>query len=261
MTAKTASALIIGNEILSGRTQDSNLGHLGKKLMGKGVRLMHARVLPDIEDEIVRHLNECRAVHDYVFTSGGIGPTHDDITSAGVAKAFGVPLVLNAEARARLTRHYGGEDQLNPGRLRMATLPQGAVLIDNPISTAPGFRLGNVFVLAGVPKIMQSMLDSVLPQLAGGPPILSRTIGCLIPESVIADGLRSIAASYPDLEIGSYPYFRMTGYGLSLVLRGTDPARLGPAAEELCALIRSLGGDPVRLDSESAVQAPHTAAQ
>ncbi len=261
MSAKTACVLIIGNEILTGRTQDVNLGHIGKKLLEVGVRLQHARVVPDVAEEIIRNVQECSAAYDYVFTTGGIGPTHDDITAENVAKAFNVPLEPNPEARARLLRHYGSEEHLNAARLRMAMIPQGAALIDNPVSTAPGFRIKNVFVMAGVPRIMQAMLDGILPTLAGGPPIKTRAVGCFLPESLVAEGLTALASRYADLDIGSYPYFRPGGYGLSLVVRGSDLKRLDQAVSDLCRLIESLGGSPVLLDEESADPAPDSQSQ
>lgn len=242
---KTACIIIIGNEILTGRTQDANIAYIGKSLMAAGIKLMQARVIPDIESEIIENINSCRAWYDYVFTSGGIGPTHDDITSECVAKAFGLKHVMNKEALARLVKHYGGEEYLNEGRLRMAMMPEGAALIDNPVSTAPGIHVENVYVMAGVPRIMQAMLDGILPKLQGGPPIKSRTVNCFVPESVIASELRKIAETYSDLDIGSYPYFRLGGFGLSLVVRGTDEKRIAAAIEALCALIRSHGDQPV----------------
>ncbi len=245
---KTACVVIIGNEILTGRTQDINLIYIAEKFMQAGIRLAHARVIADIEDDIVKNIREVSAAYDYVLTTGGIGPTHDDITAQSVAKAFNVPHVLNEEARARLLKHYADPAMLTPPRLRMATLPEGASLIDNPVSAAPGFRIKNVFVMAGVPKIMQAMLDSVIPQLQGGPPILSKSMGVSLPESKIAAQLGELAARYPDLDIGSYPYFKPTGYGLSLVIRGSDKPLLEKAFAELFALITHLGGQPVALD-------------
>ncbi|WP_207460405.1 molybdopterin-binding protein [Azospirillum sp. SYSU D00513] len=239
----TAAVLIVGNEILSGRTKDVNLAHIAETLMGIGVLVREARVVPDLEEEIVAAVNALRARYDYVFTTGGIGPTHDDITSACVAKAFGVALELNAEAVARLERHYA-PGQLNEARLRMAHVPAGATLIDNPISQAPGFRIGNVFVMAGVPQIMRAMLDGLLPKLQGGPAQHARTVACELAEGNIAAGLGALQDRYPELEIGSYPYFRNGFFGVSLVLRGTDEARLDAATEELAGLVRDLGGTP-----------------
>src|ERR1043166_5255873 len=255
---KTACALIIGNEILTGRTLDINLGFIGAKLMGIGVKLAHARTIPDTEEEIIRNLNEVRPRYDYVFTTGGIGPTHDDITAASVAKAFGVGYGLHPEARARLIRHYNGEQNLNPGRERMAMMPEGVRLIDNPVSAAPGFIIGNVHVRGGAPPIRQAMREGLLPPLAGAPPILTRTIGCRLPESKIAADLGEVAARYaPEVEIGSYPWYRAGGaLGLSLVLRGTELARLQAAEEELCAVIQKLGDTPVRAEEDPSAASP-----
>ncbi len=240
----TAAVLIIGNEILSGRTQDVNLAYLGSQLNAVGIRLREARVVADEEDEIVRAVNECRARYDYVFTTGGIGPTHDDITAACVAKAFGLPLVRNPEAVAVLERHYP-PGQLNEARLRMASTPLGATLIANPVSAAPGFQIDNVFVMAGVPSIMRAMFDGLKHRLAGGAPMLSATVVTDLGEGVIAKDLAALQGRYGDVEIGSYPWFRAGRFGTSLVLRGTDAARLAAAAEEVRALIRALGGEPI----------------
>ena len=240
----SAAVLIIGNEILSGRTKDVNLGYLAEELTKLGVRLREARVIADMEGDIVAAVNDCRARYDYVFTTGGIGPTHDDITSASVARAFGVPLVLDERARVMLARNYppGG---LNEARLRMAHVPQGATLIDNPVSAAPGFHMGNVFVMAGVPSIMRAMFDGVKDKLVGGWPMLSRTVSAFLGEGIIAAGLGALQQRYPDLDIGSYPFFRQGRFGASLVLRGTGQARLDAAARELRALIGELGAEPI----------------
>lgn len=237
----SACALIIGNEILSGRTQDANLAFLGKRLNEAGIRLLEARVIPDVEETVVATLNAVRDQFTYVFTTGGIGPTHDDITAACVAKAFGVPLILNSEARALLEAHYP-PGQLNEARLRMAHTPEGAHLIENPISIAPGFQIGNVFVLAGIPRIMQAMVDSVLPRLAGGDPLLSRSLTVEMPEGRVAKDLGALQADYPDVEMGSYPFTRDGRFGTRLVLRSTDPARLAEAAERLDRIVTDLGG-------------------
>jgi molybdenum cofactor synthesis domain-containing protein len=239
----TAALLIIGNEILSGRTKDANLPFLAEKLNGIGVRLREARVVPDIEAEIIDAVNALRARYDYVFTTGGIGPTHDDITSECIAKAFGVPLERHPEAVRRLQEHYQ-TDQINEARLRMANVPAGGILVDNPISKAPGYQIGNVFVLAGVPMIMQGMVDNLLPRLKGGAPMLSRTVSCALAEGTLAEGLEAVQNRYPAIEIGSYPYLRQKQYGVSLVLRGTDEALLIEAAEAVAALVRNLGGEP-----------------
>jgi molybdenum cofactor synthesis domain-containing protein len=244
---RTAAVLIIGNEILSGRTKDVNLGFLAEQLTALGIRLREARVVADVEADIVAAVNQTRAAYDYVFTTGGIGPTHDDITSACVARAFGVPLLLDERAVALLTRHYP-PGQLNEARLRMAHVPQGASLIDNPVSTAPGFQIGNVFVLAGVPSIMQAMFGGLKHRLVGGPPILSRTVSGFIAEGTIAAGLGALQDRYPQLEIGSYPFFRQGKFGASFVLRGTDADAIAAAAAELKALIRDLGAEPMEME-------------
>ncbi len=240
----TAAVLIIGNEILSGRTKDANLPHIAEKLGELGIRMREARVVPDVEEEIVAAVNALRARFTYVFTTGGIGPTHDDITSECVARAFGVALERNPEAVARLERHYGDPAKLNEARLRMANIPAGAELIDNPISAAPGFRLGNVFVMAGVPNIMQAMLDGILPRLKGGAPIHARTVSCALAEGTLATELGALQERYSTLEIGSYPYFRRGDFGVSLVLRGTEETALEQATEELVGIVRRLGGMP-----------------
>lgn len=239
----TACVLIIGNEILSGRTQDVNLNHLAKGLNEAGVRLREARVIPDVADVIIATVNEVRATHDYVFTTGGIGPTHDDITSECVARAFGVKLILHPDARRILETHYK-PGELNEARLRMAHVPEGATLIPNPISLAPGFRIGNVFVMAGVPLVMQAMFDGVKGDLKGGRPVLARAVSCGLGEGVLAAGLEAIQARYADVDIGSYPWFRRGTHGVSLVLRSPDAARLEAATREVTQLVRALGGTP-----------------
>ena len=186
-------------------------------------------------------VNEVRARFTYVFTTGGIGPTHDDITAACVAKAFAVPLILHPEAHALLEAHYR-PGELNEARLRMAHTPEGATLIKNPISIAPGFRIGNVYVMAGIPTIMQAMFEGVAHELAGGAPLLSRSITVEVPEGTIAKGLGDLQAAYPDVEMGSYPFNRHGRFGTRLVLRSTDEARLDAAAGELGDLIARLGG-------------------
>lgn len=240
----TAAVLIIGNEILSGRTKDANLPWLAERLNAAGVRVMEARVVPDSPEAIIAAVNETRSRFTYVFTTGGIGPTHDDITSECVARAFGAKLVLNEKARARLERHYppGG---LNEARLRMAHVPEGAALIDNPVSAAPGFQIGNVFVLAGVPTIMQVMFEGLRHRLTGGRPMLSRTIAALLGEGVVAKDLGALQARFEDLEIGSYPFVRQNRFGASFVIRGTDAGRISACAEELEAIIRRLGAEPI----------------
>jgi len=239
----TACVLIIGNEILSGRTQDANLVFLARGLNELGIRLRDARVIPDDARVIVSTVNEVRAAFDYVFTTGGIGPTHDDITAQCVADAFGVPLIVHPEAKRLLETHYP-PGRLNEARLRMAMVPERAVLLPNPISRAPGFQIGNVFVLPGVPSIMQGIFEQLKHRLVGGAKVLSRSVSCHLAEGTLAKDLGELQARYPDLEIGSYPYFRRGDFGVTLVLRGTENPRLAAAVEELNALIRSLGGDP-----------------
>jgi molybdenum cofactor synthesis domain-containing protein len=242
-TAVTAALLIIGNEILSGRTQDANLNYIAKGCEALGVRLREVRVVPDIEDEIVAGLDALRHRYSYVFTTGGIGPTHDDITAAAVAKAFGLALHRDPEAMKRLQGHYAQGD-LTEARLKMTEMPVGSVLIDNPVTTAPGFQIGNVFVMAGVPAICRGMFDGLRNRLVGGPLVVSRTVSCPLAEGVIAADLAAIQARYPALEIGSYPYFRRGVTGTALVLRGTDEAVLDQAAEAVRAMVVTLGGEP-----------------
>ena len=239
----TACVLIIGNEILSGRTQDANLAFLAQGLNEAGVRLREARVIPDEAATIVATVNEARAKFDYVFTTGGIGPTHDDITSGCVAAAFGVPLILHPEARRILEAHYP-PGALNEARLRMAQVPDGASLLLNPISRAPGFRIGNVFVLPGVPQIMQAIFNELRHTLRGGAKVFSRSVSCTLGEGTIAQDLTALQERYGDLEIGSYPYFRRSDFGVTLVVRGTARNRIAACIEELKTLIRNLGGDP-----------------
>ncbi|MEO3431932.1 molybdopterin-binding protein [Inquilinus sp. CAU 1745] len=241
----SAALVIIGNEILSGRTKDANLSFLAGRLNTLGIQLREARVVPDVEGEIVAAVNECRAKHDYVFTTGGIGPTHDDITAAAVASALGTALELNAEARRRLEAHYDDPSKLNEARLRMAHIPVGAELVDNPISAAPGFRLENVFVFAGVPAIMQAMFESVAPTLAGGATMISRSVSAALAEGSIAAGLAAIQERYPAIDLGSYPRYSAAGYGVAIVARGPDGAQVDAAIAEVRALMRSLDAEPV----------------
>jgi molybdenum cofactor synthesis domain-containing protein len=239
----TACLIIIGNEILSGRTVDANLAYIATRLGETGIRMAEARIVPDDETAIVDAVNACRARHSYVFTTGGIGPTHDDITASCIAKAFGRRYECNREAERRLLAYYPPE-RVNEARMSMADMPEGAELIDNPISVAPGFRLENVYVLPGVPKIMQAMLDGLLPRLRGGARVLSRAITVLAPEGdVAAAGLGDIQARFPMLEIGSYPFWRPEGPGTTIVFRGTDQAQIDAAASALLELAAKLGAD------------------
>ena len=238
-----ACVLIIGNEILSGRVPDANLAFLAKGLNEVGVRVREARVIPDDAAVIVATVNEVRAKFAYVFTTGGIGPTHDDITAQCIADAFGVPLLVHPEAKRLLETHYP-PGALNEARMRMAMAPEGARLLPNPISRAPGFQIGNVFVLPGVPNIMQAIFEQLKHRLTGGARLYSRSVSCHLGEGTLAADLGELQARWEDVEIGSYPYFRRADFGVTLVLRSTDRARLAAATEELTGLIRTLGGDP-----------------
>lgn len=235
----TACLIIIGNEILSGRTRDANLEILGKKCDTLGLRLNEARVIPDDSAVIVAAVNECRPVFDHVFTTGGIGPTHDDITAAAIAQAFNVKLQRNAEAAAALDRYYQ-PGQLTAARLKMADIPAGAHLIENPVSGAPGFQLENVFVLPGVPAIMEVMLDGLGNRLTTGQPILTRNVMTSLAESVLAGDLDALQQKYPEVSMGSYPYFNRGKVGVNLVLRATDETRLDTATRELSAMVAEL---------------------
>jgi molybdenum cofactor synthesis domain-containing protein len=250
MTNPTACLLVIGNEVLSGRTQDLNINFIAKGLGAIGIPLREVRVIPDVPETIIGTLNEVRARFDHVFTTGGIGPTHDDITSECVAQAFGVPWEPHPEAWARMAAHYaqtpGGATAFNAARQRMATMPRGATLINNAISIAPGFSIGNVHVMAGVPRIMQAMFTTLAPTLAGGPPIISRAVHTTgAPEGVIAEGLAAIQARYPSLDLGSYPYYRATGQGVAIVAKGNDATEAEAAIAEVTALFVSLGATPI----------------
>ncbi|MES2728590.1 MAG: molybdopterin-binding protein [Pseudomonadota bacterium] len=237
----TAAILVIGNEILSGRTQDSNTQYIAEKLNGIGVRVGEVRVVPDIADKIVTALGTLRHNYTYVFTTGGIGPTHDDITTECIARAFGVDCPINAEAQQILEAYYGAAE-LTDARLRMARIPVGATLIPNPVSAAPGFRIENVHVMAGVPRIMQAMMDSILGQLEHGTPMLSNTIACDLGESMIAAEMGALEAEYAGVEIGSYPHYRVGSLSLSVVLRGTDAVPLVAATRRLAQIIAAKGG-------------------
>ncbi|MDO9709152.1 competence/damage-inducible protein A [Paracraurococcus lichenis] len=241
----TACLLIIGNEVLSGRTRDANLQFLATRLGEIGIPLREARVIPDVEATIIATVNECRARFTHVFTTGGIGPTHDDITSECVAKAFGVPWEVHEPSRAAMAADYARRDppvEMNAARLRMATLPRGAVPIVCAETTAPGFSMGNVHVMAGVPRIMRSMFEALAPSLEGGQPIRSHTVYAhQVYEGQIAEGLSAIQAKYPALDLGSYPYYRGRGGGVALVSKGTDAAAVEAAAAECFALLSRFG--------------------
>lgn len=240
----TAALIIIGNEILSGRTHDTNGKYIAEKLTAQGIRLREIRVVPDVKDIIIKTVNELKARETYVFTTGGIGPTHDDITADSIAEAFGVENTLNEDARQMLINYYGSETDLNEGRLKMAKVPVGASLISNPVSGAPGFIMGNVYTMAGVPRICQAMMDNVASMLTTGPKIYSASISCSLGESRIAHDLEEIQSRYAEIEIGSYPHYRANNVGLSIVLRGTDRALLEKSAGEVASMIHKLGGEP-----------------
>ncbi len=239
-----ACVVVIGNEVLSGRTQDANVNYLARRLGELGIPLREVRIIPDVAETIVSTINEVRARYDHVFTTGGIGPTHDDITSECIAEAFGVPWEPEPTVWARMEAHYpqGG---FNAARRRMATMPRGAVIIDNG-HIAPGYSIGNVHVMAGVPSIMRLMFETLAASLQGGAPVLSRSVHATgIREGDIAEGLTAIQASYPALDLGSYPYFRNETSGVAIVAKGTDAAQAEAAIAEVDALFRSLGGEPV----------------
>lgn len=228
----TAAVMIIGDEILSGRTQDTNLNYIARYLGTLGVDLAEARVVPDVEGEIVEALNHLRAKYSYVITTGGIGPTHDDITADCVAKAFGVELYEHPDILAMMSARWG--DQLNAARRRMARVPVGGSLVNNPVQGPPGFQMGNVFVLAGVPVIMRGMLEDVGPRLEGGAVTISRTLKVDgSGEGVIAAPLEAVARAHPELSLGSYPFFSPEGYGSQLVIRGRDGNEVESTLAEL----------------------------
>ncbi len=241
----TACVIVIGNEILSGRTRDANLPYLAKRLAALGIRLAEARVIPDRIEAIAATVNETRARYDYVFTTGGIGPTHDDITADAVAQAFGVALEHHPEALAILETQYA-EGEFNEARRRMTRVPAGGTLIHNPVSKAPGFQIENVFVMAGVPMIMKEMFEGIRDRLVGGAPMLTRTIASGLAEGQLAGRLGDLQARFPAIDIGSYPYYRAGRFGVAIVLRGIEEDALEAAAAAVEALMRELGAEPVR---------------
>ena len=241
----TACLLVIGNEVLSGRTQDANIRFLAVKLGELGIPMREVRVIPDIAQTIIDTVNEVRRKFTYVFTTGGIGPTHDDITSECIAAAFGVPWEPHPVAFARMEAAYK-PGEFNAARQRMGTMPRGAALIDNAMSVAPGFQMDNVYVMAGVPRVMQSMFEWLAPRLQGGAKIESRAVHAIgMPEGVIAAGLTEIQGRYPDIDLGSYPFYRPTGNGVTLVAKGTSATEAEQCIAEVTALIASLGRTPI----------------
>lgn len=234
MANPTAAMLVIGDEILSGRTRDANMHHLAKELSHAGVDLCEARVVSDKPAAIEQAVKALSQAYDVVFTSGGIGPTHDDITADCVARAMGVPIDVREDARALLAAHYESRGiDFNEARMRMARIPEGATLIDNPVSVAPGFTLGNVHVMAGVPAIFEAMVASVLPTITGGAPLLSQTLRIDRGEGEIAGALADLAADFPDLSIGSYPFQRDGAFGSHVVIRGADGGQVEAAMKRL----------------------------
>ena len=241
----TAGIAIIGDEILSGRTQDKNIAQIATWLNVQGIRLREVRVVPDVEDEIVAAVNALRARYDYIFTTGGIGPTHDDITVDAIAKALGVGVVIHPEARATLERYYTDRGGLNEGRLRMARVPDGADLIPNPMSGAPGIRIGNLFIMAGVPHITAGMLAGLDGSLEGGAPLQSVTLGAYAPESEIAAMLEAAERNHIGCQVGSYPFYRQGKVGGNFVVRSTSLADAQACAEQIAAGLAALGYDYV----------------
>ena len=240
----TAALLVIGDEILSGRTKDKNIGYIAEYLTGLGIELREVRVVPDVEAEIIAAVNALRVRYTYLFTTGGIGPTHDDITADCIAKAFGVGIDIEPRAVDMLLQRMKRED-LNEARLRMARIPAGAELVENPISRAPGFRLDNVIVMAGVPAIMQAMLDNVAPGLVKGAKVLSETVQADgLPEGLYGSALGAIAAEYPTLSIGSYPSYSPAGFTNQIVVRGREPDQVSHAAGAIRAMVAELRPKP-----------------
>jgi molybdenum cofactor synthesis domain-containing protein len=242
----TAALIVIGDEILSGRTHDKNIAQVASWLQVQGIRLAEVRVVPDIEDRIVEAVNALREAHDYLFTTGGIGPTHDDITVDAVARALGVPVVIHPQARAMLERYYTGRGSaLTDARLRMARVPEGAELIPNRMSGAPGIRIGNMFIMAGVPHITAGMLAALTGTLEGGAPLLTETLGCWVAESEVSEVLRAVEQKYANepggAQIGSYPFFREGRVGANFVVRSTEPDTLRACTDALASALGQAG--------------------
>lgn len=242
----TAAVLLIGNEILSGRTQDINLKHIAENLSSVGIRVCECRVIADVEQVIVDALNTLRSRYTYVFTTGGIGPTHDDITAQCVANAFEVPLLQHPEAVHLLTEYFDQRGvEANEARMRMANVPKGGTLVSNPVSVAPGFCVDNVYVMAGVPRIMQAMFANILPTLKHGSALLTVTVICDLPEGKISEPLELLQADFPMLDVGSYPGKMGSGFRVSLLARGTDRQQLAAVEVRLKQLVAELDGNVV----------------
>jgi molybdenum cofactor synthesis domain-containing protein len=242
----TAAVLVIGDEILSGRTQDTNTAYIAKFLGALGIDVREARVVPDVQSDIVAALNALRSRFTYVFTTGGIGPTHDDITADAIAAAFGVGIDYHPDVMAMLAARYK-PGEFNDMRKRMARIPDTAILVKNSVSTAPGFQLKNVFVMAGVPMIMRAMLDDIAPRLKRGVPVEVATVQTRLPEGRVAAGLARIQAEHPALAIGSYPFYREDGSGVQIVIRGRDSSAVEQAAIAVETLVRREGAEAVRV--------------
>jgi molybdenum cofactor synthesis domain-containing protein len=242
----TAGLLIIGDEILSGRTQDRNIAQIATWLNLQGIRLSEVRVVPDVAEKIVAAVNALRHENDYLFTTGGIGPTHDDITVDAIAEALGVPVVVHPKARAVLESYYASRGGISEARLRMARVPEGAELIENRMSGAPGIRYGNIFILAGVPHIATLMLEALSGTIEGGRPLLSRTIGCWTAESEVSEILEATEKAHEGCQIGSYPFFRDGRVGANFVIRSTDAAILEACAADLIERLEGTGREVVR---------------
>lgn len=237
----TAALVVIGDEILSGRTQDRNVAQIALWLNLQGIRLAEVRVVADRTEAIVEAINTLRARNDYLFTTGGIGPTHDDITVDAIAEALGVPVIVHPQARAMLADYYATRGGLTEARLRMARAPEGAMLIENKMSGAPGIRHGNIFIMAGVPHIAAMMLDALSGTLEGGKPLASRTMGCWVAESEVADMLGAAERAFEGVQIGSYPFFRDGRTGANFVIRSTDPAMIDACFDRLAAQLAAAG--------------------
>ena len=240
----TAALVVIGDEILSGRTEDKNIAALARWLNGEGIRLAEVRVVPDVQEKIVAAVNALRSAHDYVFSTGGIGPTHDDITIEAMAAAFEVPVIVHPEARAILEQYYASRGGITDARLRMARVPEGAELIPNPTSGAPGVRIGNVFILAGVPHIAARMMDALTGKLAGGRPVVSATVSANAPESEVAALLSDVQDQHPGVAIGSYPYYRDGNFGADFVIRSEDQGLVDECARVLRERLTAAGFQP-----------------
>ena len=242
----TAALVVIGDEILSGRTQDRNIAQIGSWLNLQGIRLAEVRVVPDVIERIAEAVNALRAENDYLFTTGGIGPTHDDMTVDAIAHALGVPVVVHPKARAILEAYYASRGGVTEARLRMARVPEGAALIENRMSGAPGIRVGNIFILAGVPHIATLMLEALSGTIEGGRPLLSRTLGCWVAESEVAGLLAETEQAHQGCQIGSYPFFKEGRVGANFVIRATDGAALAACEADLAARLEEAGREVVR---------------